>query len=585
MRFGMRVGVMSVLATLSLVEAVQAEDRAPNELTFTTDRVVVFKDGFALFVKTGSGVADTDGRVVTHSVPEGAVLGTFWASATDTKAPVSLRAEWIEQRAERARESTCITMHELLRANRGKKVTLTRTGELPEVTGTIAEVLELPAEKEPEAGVPDAGRGERVRELVPRGSQLVVLDTEKGRLVLPIADVHTCQGDALATKAERREEVTSRRKRLTCDLGSAAAGKNVAIKLLYFTEGLRWIPTYRVSGDLVDRATMELQGEIVNEAEDVTKTALDLVVGVPNFRFKKTISPLSLEQTMRSALAEAAPGLMTQSYSNASFGLRAGEWHGRGAASGEAPDGALALAPELAAAGTQDMFVYSVKDFSLPKKARATVPLWQAQAPLRHLYTMDVMVTRDAQSNTFSGRPRSGEAASSSPLKLADNPVWHQVELENKTTTPWTTGAALILSGEVPLGQELLTYTAISGRTLLPLTVAVDMCGSFQEEETGREANALGWGGHSYSLVHKKATCKVRSLKKDAAVTRVAISLGGRASVKDGVARVHVDGANPADWNHQHYSQINNHSEVTWDVTVAPGEEKTLTFDVSYYVP
>src|SRR5262249_42869245 len=164
------------------------------------------------------------------------------------------------------------------------------------------------------------------------------------------------------------------------------------------------------------------------------------------------------EQTLRSALAQAAPALMSQSYSNATFSPRAVE---RGRAESE---GALTIAPELATHATQDMFVYSVKSFSLAKKARATVPLFRAEVPVKHLYTLDVKVTRD-------GRGGGAFAAGGSPLQLAENPVWHQIELENGTSTPWTTGAALIMAADLPLGQDLLTYTPPSGRTLLPITV------------------------------------------------------------------------------------------------------------------
>ena len=55
---------------------------------------------------------------------------------------------------------------------------------------------------------------------------------------------------------------------------------------------------------------------------------LDIVVGVPNFRFGRTPSPLVLESVLRNALAEAAPNLMGNSsqLSNAMYTQRSGEF-------------------------------------------------------------------------------------------------------------------------------------------------------------------------------------------------------------------------------------------------------------------
>jgi hypothetical protein len=99
------------------------------------------------------------------------------------------------------------------------------------------------------------------RELTPRGGDFVVMDdTEAGRMVLPIAQVQAISGKEVATQMVREEEVFSRTKRLNFDYGKELAGKEVALKLFYFTGGLRWIPTYRVSGELKDKADLCASG-------------------------------------------------------------------------------------------------------------------------------------------------------------------------------------------------------------------------------------------------------------------------------------------------------------------------------------
>src|SRR5690606_18884722 len=163
----------------------------------------------------------------------------------------------------------------------------------------------------PEATAPAGARVTRTA-LTPVGGAFVELELPSAggapqQVVLPVADVRSVAGTGLRTTWTSRTKVTTRRKRLTFDFGAEAAGKDVVVSILYFSPGVRWIPTYRLTGDLDTDGTLALQAEILNELEDIDGAAVDLVVGVPNFRFGETISPLALERTMRNVLRQAAP--------------------------------------------------------------------------------------------------------------------------------------------------------------------------------------------------------------------------------------------------------------------------------------
>lgn len=618
----------------SLSTRALAQDAAPR-LKLKSDRVVVFKDGYALIAKSGAATADADGRVFTSDVPEAAILGSFWAVGEGERI-LGMRAEWDEQREVRKTETACVTVGELLRANKGKRVTL----GLPEnrsVMGTIVEVLDLPPQDplttlpatESTSGgfevVPDPSRSpfellrssaaERMgyhgalpvehdgssilrRSLSPRGGDFVVIDdTETGRLVLPIAQVQTVSGREVITKMVREEEVFTRTKRLGFDFGKDAAGKKVSLKLFYFTAGLRWIPTYRVTGDLKEEAEIALQGELVNEIEDFRDVALDLVVGVPNFRFKETVSPLTLERQLRTTLrvAEAGTGrgndtsnfMLNAQYSNAMH------QSARAENSADAGGGAMSLASELAGAqGEQDLFLYSIKSFSLKRGARATTPLWQSTVPLRHIYTMDIKPARTRAGETVlnyrggnaHGRSSADPSAIASPLRVTVNPVWHQLELTNNSKVPWTTGAALTMRGTLPIGQDLLTYTPAGGCALLPLTVAVDLLGSFDEEEISRTPNALRVEGYDYTLVRKKGMLTVSSFRREKSAMRLSVSVGGRVEEASDDGKSRINDFRPDDWLDAGHLHVNNHSDVTWELELEPGQTKTVSYTVSFYV-
>jgi len=272
---------------LALTAARTAE---PGTLAVATERVIIFKDGYGLFVKSASAVADGEGKVHTDQVPGAAVLGTFWA-IPEGRALKSTIADWYETVRAKTDEGSCLTTLELMRANKGKQVTFGLGDK--ELAGKLVDELEAPALR---TKIQPGAEGTYETELAPRGGQLVAIDVpDKGRLVIPVASVTTLAGKELSTHCLRPGEVATRTKRLTFDFGRDAAGKSVALKIFYFTPGVRWIPTYRVSTGTSSRADLELQGEILNEEEDFDDAAVDLVVGVPSFKFKATVSPMSLE--------------------------------------------------------------------------------------------------------------------------------------------------------------------------------------------------------------------------------------------------------------------------------------------------
>jgi hypothetical protein len=615
------LSIMVVLITCSWLSAQEKPAHtAASQLQLATERVIVFKDGHGLIVKNGKAIADAQGKVFTPQVPESAILGSFWAMSDGQKL-LAMEAGWEEKREVREKRTSCINIPELLRANVGRRVTLVM-GDRRTLTGTLAQVLDIPADT---AAIPSptapgffmemegsrspfealrnmsearAARmlsygpyGNQVftpgeeggilkRELTPKGGDFIVMDdTESGRMVLPVAQVQALSGKDLQTQMVREEEVFSRTKRLNFDYGKELAGKEVNLKLFYFTGGLRWIPTYRVSGELKDKADLALQGEVLNEIEDIEKAALDLVVGVPNFRFKDTISPLTLERVMRNALVSAQPGFAMRSneMSNSMYSQQAGAWRGREVEGASA----ASMAPELAGSGgEQDLFVYSVKEFSLKKGSRATVPLWQNTVPMRHIYTLDLKPIR---SRSGHGQVDPQPGVSPSPLRIAQNKVWHQLELANNSALPWTTGAALSMRQNLPLGQDLLTYTPVGGCSLLPLTVAVDMLSSYEEEETARKHNAINIDNTNYTQVTKKGTISVTNYRKEKSVMRISISSGGRVEQVSDDGKVKTNDFTASDWQEGGYHTLNNHSDVTWDLSIEPGQTRTLTYTVSFY--
>lgn len=584
---------------LSVPWAGAAAEPPAATLKLTAEQVIVFKDGFSLVIKRGSGLTDKQGEIHCAEVPDAAVLGSFWVTSQQGKL-IETRAGWETRTVREEKESRCVEDIEILQANKGRqcKVTL---ADKTEHTGTILEVLsEETAAQVAEDGsvaapmkrpplpsssiLPSSRAGTSVAAPAPPAPQeqttisgwsgsRFVLRTGNADVLLPLSAIATLTIPQMNTTIMKTVTKTTRSKRLSFRFMEAEQQREIA--LMYFRPGLRWIPSYRVELDPDEKkkvAAVSLQAELINEAEDLIDVPFAIVVGVPNFRFKTVVSPFVLEQALRQVLPEANPQLglnVRNSLSNAIYSQRTSEFRREASgASAVEGGGAIDLPNELTAEGAQDLFVYNLPKLSLKKGERSAVPIFETNAvPYRDLYTWEVHVKH----NDGGSAPK--ETGPPSPLTLSDNQVWHQIELTNTTKLPWTTGAALLMQGNHPLAQELLTYTSPNDPARLPVTVSVETRGSFREREVGRELNALLWDGSQYARIENEVTLDLCNNKPVPVEAEITFRVGGKVAEASDKGEITFGDYNPADWeNYRGHPAVNNSSVVRWRLTLKPGE-------------
>ncbi|HMO13724.1 MAG TPA: hypothetical protein PKD64_08250 [Pirellulaceae bacterium] len=569
------------------INIVSANDSA-NELSLSTQQVIVFKDGYSLIVKRATGKSNHLGQVYTDDVPDAAVLGSFWAIPEEGRI-VSTLAGWVNHEAADEKETNCKNQLEILLANKGNKVKVElNNGNV--LNGTIHEVLT----QEHQVAFSEPGLSRSLQSLPsttsrapttsapPRNESVTISDFQGAQFILRENDIDTLLNVAeIRTlsmkdmKAKLTKTVNSRRtfKRLTFTTDSP--NQEVSLSILYFRPGVRWIPTYRIALNQTDgkkMADISLQAELLNEAEDLQDVAIDLVVGVPNFRFKSVVSPLVLESVLRDALSEAAPSLMGQMasnrISNSMFSQRASEYPNVDHLNQISNDETLMSIPnELTAVGQQDLFVYKLPKSTIRKGERIAFNIFSMQTPYRDIYTWDITVNRNDIEMSRSA------VGTTSPLTLSRNDVWHQIEFSNQSKVPFTTGAALITQGNQPLAQELLTYTSIGNICRIPVTVAIDMRGKFEEQEIARDLNALNWDGNNYAKIEKEGKVVLRNNKSSEVDIEVLLKLGGRATEASHNGVIQLTAFDPALWTqYRGNTAINNSSQITWKTNLKPGE-------------
>jgi len=605
-KYSFPLAILLLCGSLASAEEVK-KDAA--ELEMKTQRVIIFKDGYALIIKRATATSDKSGEVFTDDVPDAAVLGSFWA-VPDEGRLVSMLAGWKSTKDADEKQMPCTQPIEILMANKGKvaKIELHDkslfTGVIQEVlvdktdapvTPAALEFLELSAapSAKPLALRPHASMVSRLvptptnteRTLTSINGANFILRTEEGDVLLPVGSIRSLLVKDMKTTLAKTLTTSKKTKRLSFKFEGAE--KKQAITIMYFRPGIRWIPTYRVN--LLDKkekdakdekrmADVSLQAELLNEAEDLEDVPVDIVVGVPNFRFKGTPSPLVLEATMRNALAEAAPDIMGNNgqFSNAMYSQRSGEFRRNQAAANVQEGVAIHLPGELTGGGAQDLFVYNLPKITLGKGDRIAVPIFTTKAPYRDIYTWDVHITKQDNAAAPSG------AGINSPLVLSKNEVWHQIVLTNNTTFPWTTGAAMIMQGNQPLAQELLTYTPPKDDVRVPVTVSVDTRGSITEKEINRELKSIQWEGYQYAKIERELKldlCNNKSIEIEAEIT---LRVGGKVTKATNDGQITLGGYSAADWvQYQGHPAVNNSSTVVFKGKLKPGDK--LNPDVTYH--
>lgn len=578
-----RLGSLTRLAALVagswLLVAASALPSALGEddtLKFTTERVVVFKDGYCMLVKHAKATTNEQGELITAEVPDEAVLGSIWIDALSAGEGAEVAklknvvASAEQHEEQETKEMSCATLVELLKANLGADVTLVmQQGDT--VQGSLKKLV-----GEPES-VTSVDPATAITMSTERASAShVIVETSFGDTVVSVSEIRRVLGATLETMTTRT--TTRKVQRKEWCLQFDRPNTEVEIRLIYFRSGIRWIPTYRVAlTDNPNEAIVNLQAELINEAEDLSGTAIDLVVGVPNFRFRETPSPLTMEAAMRNTLAVAAPNLMSNGMINRSqamFSQRAGEFD---PGVNQVVDNVPSIPAEFTGSGAQDLFVIHLDKMELGKGDRAVVPISEQTVACRHVYTWKVSLRRN---DSETAPTQSGTA---SPLSLTTNEVWHQLELVNNSDAPWTTGAAMILEGTQPLAQELLTYTSPGGTVRLPITVAVDLRGDYEEKETDRQLNAIRWNDWAYAKISKETLVTLINRKSEAVDFEIECHMPGTASGATDGAEIVLMSFDPNDWeNYRGDPVVNQHSIIRYRGSLEAGKEVELKIN-SYY--
>ena len=597
----MRLAAPYLLALTAALSACQAAGQ-PATPTASPARlpvreVTVFKDGHAFVLHQGKLPVTGQGTVLLDHLPV-PVLGTFWPYSVDPG--LKLASVTAGQRDVMV-ERTAITGQDLIRANPGAQVRITQVdGRV--VSGQIVGVPEPDAPGTgDDAGPPEAVILQDGRPMLNPAS-LVLLKTPEGVTALPIMLVRsvTFKGDyqhRLKTRVSRNLLT------LKLDRAAAAAAPTADVGLVYLQRGIRWIPSYRVNIDGKGGATVELQATLINEMVDLEDVTANLVIGVPNFFFKDTPDPISLQQTFPQLSRYFQPDSQTGfAFSNAimsqgGFGgglggiRRCGEEPADEEAAAEAPD-----AEAIAGDKNEDLFVFTLRGVTLKKGQSMVLPVAKTTLKYRDVYTVDLAFAPPPEVNRGLNMEQQAELA-----RLLRTPrAQHRIRLENSGQQPITTAPALVVSGDRVVSQTMTTYTPTGGVCDLALTTSPDIQVQRTDRETKRTPNAAQQSGNSLALVDLEGSVRLRNLRGpavDVEVTRYVLGNVQSATNDGKVERINVfedEGfltgeLKPGWWSYYSWPSWwfhrNGIGKITWKLRLEPEQPVELGYAWSYFAP
>ena len=548
---------LSGSALLGLIVSTAAYPEEIPTVALKTVAVAAFKNGLGFVVRQGD-VQLESGAGKIAPIPS-LTLGSLWIAPNDPGASLD---EVVAYRYQVSGQRKIDSLAAVLSANPGKTVKLVY--DQKEFAGEIVglRTKDLPPGDPvpiPYPGMPSGNSGDGSLLSAPVTPEYLLLKSDGKLVALHLSGVSqaTLPADMSFYEAQREE-----RKALRFKLKGGGSRANLTMG--YLEPGLGWTPSYLISLKSENSAQITMQAVLVNDAEDLVDTGVFFVVGVPNFAYAGTPSPMALQQSMLEFMQSATrrDGAAGSLYSNALLGQKImAEMDVR-----QAP-GFGTTVEELSGAPEEDLFLYSRSGVTLARGERATYNVFSDSVGFEHIYEWEVQDQPrvDGFGNVL--QPNSYTGAQDSTLA---NNIWHSIRLKNSSKFPWTSAPAMVISGTHPVSQDTLPYTPKAATSNLRITIATDLRSSREEREISRQPNIERRRGYNYDRVTVEGTLKVTNYKtKDVRLSIGKTLRGDVEFLSDEGKAVKLGEAIQAD---------NPMSRLTWEITLKPGAEETITY-------
>ena len=535
----------------SMPDATSGEPSLPS-VKMVPKKLALFKNGYGTVTLEGKTAEGSSMELAGLPTPS---YGSFWLSAEQG---VSVR-ELISSKVKEIIPKPEYGRNELLAANAGKLIKITTTeggmivGRMVKPVNNKVRESNRPNLMGSLSSPVEDGRDMNRSSFAMAGSLL--MQTETGHVVLQEAAVQQVE---FLEKESSFPTWTTDRTRLVMNLEKPAPGKTVTVNSL--SSGISWLPTYRVELGAEGHAQLQCKATIMNELMDLEKVDMELISGFPRLAMPGLPSPISMKQNMSAlfaALGSEKPGteyarsLMDNYMSQA-----------RTPQPVFTMEKATAIDPGTVKQA-EDLFFYSLPDFSCKYRETVTRNLFGGDVPYRHIYTWDIP-NQKGLSEWNQNRDR---GAAVSPLD-----VWHCIQLTNGLNLPWSTGMVEFVSQGRLAGQSTLTFTNPGERVLVRLNKSMETMVHVSEETLSSEPVKVR--SSSYQKYTVKGTLTMRNVSGRNMEFQVNKNIIGTPETVSGEGEM----SSLPNWNRS----LNPDGKFQWKLTLKPDEKKDVEYQYTY---
>ncbi|BDS11287.1 DUF4139 domain-containing protein [Aureispira anguillae] len=512
-----------------------------------TKSVSIFKNKTAFFVKQGSVTTKNSSWAIYGDTIPAALNGTFWLSSPNNDFEL---VKAYQKEIKTQEQAVAQDFAAMLALNNGKEATLYFKDTLFE--GTIL-FMQVKPKKKP--AIPNLK------------APLFALQTKLGKtIIFTQASINALERLEFKDTPDFIYDYTQTKQLATLQIDFKSDKAKQPLDMMYLSNSLAWKPDYKIELIEEEKARLSLRSTVINEAEDLKTKQLNLVAGVPNFKYATGISDLINFLNIRPYAQIGRANLENFTIAQNSISNRAVY----DSPSPTTITGTAGMPNFEEATAMEDLYFYTLKDIELKKGERAFFDIFSVEVPIEHIYEVVLSDNNINYSLEYS-------------FIQKENPVIHTIKLTNNSGYTWTAAPALVLKNEkgqnAPISQDKLGYTSQKDNISVKLTEAPDVSVQFLDKEVDRTTNkkSIKKGNYTYynDLVTVETEVTVHNYKnKD-----IRLDLK-RALIGDPIS-------SNVDWKLAPRVQfgytLNKKNDVCWEMKLKAGEKKVIKYSYSFY--
>lgn len=535
-------GMLLVIVIASLTEAQEK---------VVASRVVsasLFKNGLA--VVTREVEVGGAGTYLISDVPS-PIHGTFWVESEDE---VEVRVTMREM--DMAPQSNTATDFQGQLANQNITVHFREPG-IPPTTGKVLPMEHPRGDAAWNRTYQQPNHYNYFGQINPTAGsrRFLILETKDGREYVDTSMI------ARLTVSGPAERITERKPVLLLTVNN---NKPSMIRMSYLAKGLSWAPSYRLDISGEKNMTVEQKAIIKNELGAFSDAEIFLISGFPSVQFGHVTSPLSLQQTwatfFKQLNTEIKPGQGSMGQMTQQMAVMSNV---------SAPPSGLDMSAAPSGEGP-DIHYQPVGKRTMAEGDSIMLRVATAETSYDRIVEWIVPDTRKADGRHIQEHERRRD-----PGKYLDT-VWDALRFKNPLSFPMTTGAAMIVGKGKFLGERTSFWVNKGEETTLHITKALSVRtrSSEQEEPDSRKVVYIGNDDYHKTIIKGELMVNNHRKEKISMVIRRRFSGELLDSTGDPKCVLREEGA----WS------VNKRNELTWDLTLNPGEEQTLTYNYTVLV-